>query len=132
MSSDGKREAFISRIIFESSRSYFAVKAGEAVYCLLAPLTFWSGFRNASQGGRSFVPQPVAKDNLCSLSRAALRNCSKIFQETKYEGITYPAVLGGVLPSWYLTLAGCGYVSGTGCVTAEPLAASVRVGHCDL
>lgn len=78
------------------------------------------------------MPQPVAKDTLCSLTRAALRNCSKIFQETKYEGMTYPAHLGGVLPSWYLTLPGCGYVSGTGCVTAEPLAASVRVGHCDL
>lgn len=34
--------------------------------------------------------------------------------------MTSPALLGGVLPSWYLTLPGCGYVSGTGCVTGEP------------
>lgn len=33
----------------------------------------------------------------------------------KCEGMTYPARLGGVLPSWDLTLPGRGYVTGTVC-----------------
>lgn len=51
----------------------------------------------------------------------------------KYEGMTYPACLGGVLPSWYLILTGCGSVTSTVYVTAEQmLAARGRVAHCDL
>lgn len=39
----------------------------------------------------------------------------------KYEGMTYPACLGGVLPSWYLILTGCGSVTSTVYVTAEQM-----------